>query len=29
MYIQRDFEELFAKTIQSRKVLVVYGSRQT
>ena len=29
MYIKRDFEDIFAKTIRSRKVLVVYGSRQT
>ena len=29
MYIRRDFEEMFAKTIRSGKVLVVYGSRQT
>ena len=29
MYIKRDFEALFAKTIRSRSVLVVYGSRQT
>ncbi len=29
MYIKRDFETLFAKTIRSRSVLVVYGSRQT
>ena len=29
MYIKRDFEELFAKTMRSGKVLIVYGSRQT
>lgn len=29
MYIRRDFEDLFAKAARSRKVLVVYGSRQT
>lgn len=29
MYIKRDFEELFAKTLRSGKVLIVYGSRQT
>ena len=29
MYIKREFEALFAKTIRSRSVLVVYGSRQT
>ena len=29
MYIKRDFEDIFAKTIRSRKVLVVYGSQQT
>lgn len=29
MYIKRDFEAIFAKTIRSRSVLVVYGSRQT
>ena len=29
MYIKRDFEDLFAQTLRSGKVLVVYGSRQT
>ena len=29
MYIRRDFERIFADIIRSRKVLVVYGSRQT
>ena len=29
MYIKRDFEPLFADILRSRKVLVVYGSRQT
>ena len=29
MYINRDFEKLFVKTLFDRKVLVVYGARQT
>lgn len=29
MYIRRDFEPIFERTIRSGKVLVVYGSRQT
>ena len=29
MYIKRDFEDIFAKTVRSRKALIVYGSRQT
>ena len=29
MYIKRDFEELFTKMLFARKVLVVYGARQT
>lgn len=29
MYIRRDFERIFADIIRSRKVLIVYGSRQT
>ena len=29
MYINRDFEECFAKILRSGKVLVIYGSRQT
>lgn len=29
MYIQRDFEPIFSEILKSRKVLVVYGSRQT
>lgn len=29
MYIKRDFEPIFADILRSRKVLIVYGSRQT
>lgn len=29
MYIKRDFEQKFREIIRSRKVLIVYGSRQT
>lgn len=29
MYIRRDFEPIFSDILRSRKVLVVYGSRQT
>ncbi len=29
MYIKRDFENIFSEILRSRKVLVVYGSRQT
>ena len=29
MYIKRDFEPIFADVLRSRKVLIVYGSRQT
>ena len=29
MYIKRDFELVFGEILRSKKILVVYGSRQT